>query len=217
MSELKVTVNEQLQQLQIMMHRTMFHRYGKMHNPHRGQGRILALLRLKPEISQKELTYLLNMSKQAVAELIAKLEKNGYVTREPAENDRRIMTIRLTEKGADAADDADDTTAEGTKMLDCLNDDELAALSDYLRRIIKQYEEQFPDEDFEHRRQMMADFMSSHDHGFEHWKTEGRGFGRHGRNFSHGFGGHEHCRHNCDPSEASNYRNGGFENDGDSE
>ena len=73
MNEIKDTINGQLQQLQMLMHRTMFNHFGKMHNPHRGQGRVLAILKLKPVISQKELTYLLNMSKQSVAELITKL------------------------------------------------------------------------------------------------------------------------------------------------
>ena len=207
MSEIKVTINEQLQQLQMMMHRAMFNHFGQMHNPHRGQGRVLAILRLKPEISQKELTSLLNMSKQAVAELITKLEKNGYVTREPSEDDKRIMTIKLTEKGEKAADDVGDTTLEGTKILDCLNDDELVTFSEYLGRIIKQYEEQFPGEDFEQRRQMMMDFMSSHGQGFGHWKKASHGFGRFRNHSDHGFGEHG-------PAGAghSAFRNGGFEN-----
>ena len=99
---------------------------------------MLALLKLKPEISQKELTYLLNMSKQAAAELISKLEKSGYITREPSEADRRVMTIKLTEKGATAVMDTDDNAFEATKIFDCLNDDELNAFSNYLGRIIKQ-------------------------------------------------------------------------------
>ena len=58
---------------------------------------MLAILKMKPEISRKELTCLLNMSKQSVAELISKMEKSGYVTREPSEKDKRVMTIKLAE------------------------------------------------------------------------------------------------------------------------
>ncbi len=166
MSEIKTTINEQLQQLQMLMHRAMFHHFGKMHSPHRGQGRVLAILKLKPEISQKELTYLLNMSKQAVAELIAKLEKNDYISRRPSEGDKRVSMIKLTEKGSDAAEDVDENTLEITKIFDCFNDDELSTFSDYLGRIIRRYEEQFPEDNFEERRQMMVEFMSSHRHGF---------------------------------------------------
>ncbi len=166
MSELRTTINEQLQQLQMLMHRAMFHHFGKMHSPHRGQGRVLAILKLKPEISQKELTYLLNMSKQAVAELIAKLEKNDYVSRKPSEEDKRILMINLTEKGSKAAEDVDENTLETTKVFDCFNDNELAIFSEFLARIIKRCEEQFPEDNFEERRKMMVDFISSHRHGF---------------------------------------------------
>lgn len=183
MSKIKVAIGEQLQQLQLLMHRTSLHNFmgnGKTHNPYRGQGRVLAILKMKPEISQRELSYLLNMSKQSIAELLAKLEKSGYITREPSEEDKRISIIKLTEEGMKAADDVEDSTSETSKILDCLNDEELAAFSEYLRRITKRYEEQFPDEDFEQRRKMMEEFMSHHDHGFgghgDHHGSRGKDF-----------------------------------------
>ncbi|MGC4019002.1 MAG: MarR family transcriptional regulator [Muricomes sp.] len=190
-NEIKNTISGQLQQLQILMHRTMFNHFGKMHNPHRGQGRVLAILKLKPVISQKELTYLLNMSKQSVAELVAKLERNGYITREPSEDDKRIMTIRLTEEGAKTADDTDESEPHTLKIFDCLNDDELSALSEYLERIIIQYEEQFPDENFEERRKYMEKFMSAHGHGYENCQHGGHGFGGRRHSPEH-FRGHGH-------------------------
>jgi len=162
MDNLKTTVHEQLQQLQMLMHRTMLTHFRKMHNPHRGQGRVLAILKMKPEISQKELTYLLGMSKQAAVELIAKLEKSGYITREPSEEDKRVMTIKLTEAGANAVINTDENAFEATRMFDCLNDDELAKFSEYLKRIIKQYEDQFPEEDFERRRRTMENLLFHH-------------------------------------------------------
>ena len=223
MSEIKDTINGQLQQLQMLMHRTMFSHFGKAHNPHRGQGRVLAILKLKPVISQKELTYLLNMSKQSVAELVTKLEKNGYITREPSEDDKRVMTIRLTEEGAKAADHTDEVEPDALDALDCLNDEELSALSEYLGRIIRQYEEQFPDEDFEERRKYMEKFMSSYGHGYEHWQHAGCGFGGHGHDSEHfrghghdseHFRGHGHCPAGMGHSP---FKKGGFENDEDDE
>lgn len=214
MNEFKIIINEQLQQLQMLMHRCAFSNFRKMHNPHRGQGRVLAILKLKPIISQKELTYLLNMSKQSVAELIAKLEKSGYITREPSEDDKRIMTIKLTEEGAKATDDTDDNSTETLKILDCLNEEELANFSEYLSRIIKQYEEQFPDEDFEQRRKYMEKFMSAYGHGFEHWENAGHGFRGFGHSFNHGF--KEHGRNHTGMGQ-SPFRNGGMLNDDDDE
>jgi DNA-binding MarR family transcriptional regulator len=167
MSEIKATIFDQMQQLQILMHRASFHSYmgGVIHNPHRGQGRVLAILKLKPEISQKELGYLLNMSKQALAELLAKLEKSGYITREPAEDDKRVMMIKLTEAGRNAAEDVDDSALEAFRIFDCLTPDELAAFSAYLGRLIRRYEELFPDDDFAERRRMMEDFVTQHGRG----------------------------------------------------
>lgn len=196
MDEIKAIISEQLQQLQLLMHRTSFQGFmggGKFHNPHRGQGRILAILKIKPEISQKELSYLLNMSKQSLAELLVKLEKSGYITREPSDDDKRVMTVRLTEEGAKAADDADDEEAEAFKVFDCLTDEELQLFSEYLGRIIKKYEEQFPNEDFERRRKMMERFMMHHGRDF-------RGHGCHGEpfeNYVNEFFGNGHGR-NCD-------------------
>jgi DNA-binding MarR family transcriptional regulator len=190
MNEIKTTITEQLQQLQILMHRASFHSFMgdvRMHNPHRGQGRVLSILKMKPEISQKELTYLLNMSKQSLAELLAKLEKSGYITREPSEEDKRVLTVKLTEEGMNAAIDAGDETSETTKVLDCLNEEELDKFSEYLDRIISRYEEQFPEEDFQERRRMMEEFMSQygrgrgHGHEFDSFGGHGRPPGRHDR------------------------------------
>jgi DNA-binding MarR family transcriptional regulator len=184
MSEIKTTITEQLRQLQMLTHRAAFYGFvdGRARNPHRGQGRVLALLGLKPEISQKELTYLLGMSRQAIAQLLDKLEKSGYLTREPSEEDRRVSIVRLTEEGRKAAAGAEDEAPESPDVLDCLNDEELAAFSDYLGRIIGRYEERFPKEDFEERRRAMEEFMSRHGHGRGH----GRGFGGRGGHRDHG-------------------------------
>ena len=94
---------------------------------------MLAILKMKPEISQKELGFLLNMSKQALAELLAKLEKSGYITREPSEEDKRVMTIKLTESGMNAAGDVGEGAPETAKIFDCLSDEELTAFSGILR------------------------------------------------------------------------------------
>jgi len=177
MDDIKNVIREQLYQLQALMHKSSLHHFmhhGKIHNPYRGQGRILAILKMKPEISQRELTYLLDMSKQSIAELLAKLEKNGYITREHSEGDKRVMTIKLTEDGAKAADNVDDHTLETSDIFDCLNNDELHTFSEYLGRIINRFEELFHGEGFEERRKMGEEFMSHHGHKGLH-SEHGRG------------------------------------------
>lgn len=170
MGNIKSTITEQLQHLQMLLHRMTFRGFmgsdGKLTpNPYQGQGRVLAALKLKPEISQKELAYLLGMSKQSLAELLAKLEKSGYIAREPSEADKRSITIRLLEDGRKAAEHMEDHAAGTFQVLDCLSGEELAQFSDYLGRVIKECEEYFPGEGYEERRKKLEHFMSLRDSG----------------------------------------------------
>ncbi|MDR1801042.1 MAG: MarR family transcriptional regulator [Lachnospiraceae bacterium] len=170
MNEIKTTVTDQLQRLQMLMHRSTF--YGRVsesrtHNPHMGQGRILALLKIKPEISQRDLTYLLGLSKQSIAQVLEKLEKSGYITRETSEDDKRVSIIKLTEEGAKAAESIDEEVPETNKVLEGLSDEELETFSGLLDKLIKAYEEQFPGEDFDKRRKIMEEFVAHHRRDFE--------------------------------------------------
>ena len=75
---------------------------GPFADPTRGQGRVLAILKMQPEISTKDLSYLLDIRQQSLSELLGKLEKAGYITRRPRESDKRVMMVKLTDKGRDA-------------------------------------------------------------------------------------------------------------------
>lgn len=179
MSDIKSTITEQMEQLQTLMHRMVFHRYMRdgaaVRTPYWGQGRVLAMLNLKPEISQKELTYLLGMSKQSLAELLSKLEKNGYISREPLEEDKRSVTIRLLEKGRKAAQDMDNDAAGVEQIFDCLNEEELTRLSEYLDRVIHRCAETFSGADGEERRHRMERFLSHNNYGFSRMDLNGGG------------------------------------------
>ncbi|MGN0968865.1 MAG: MarR family winged helix-turn-helix transcriptional regulator [Oscillospiraceae bacterium] len=170
MSEIRNTVTRQLQQLQTLMHRMVYHGFtvnGKtVHSPYRGQGRVLSVLRVKPEISQKELCGLLDMSKQSLAELLSKLEKNGYIAREPSPEDRRSCTVRLLPAGEKAAADMGGTPSGVDTIFDCLDDGELEQFSGYLSRIIRRCAESFPGEDLEERSRRMEAFLARYDHSF---------------------------------------------------
>jgi DNA-binding MarR family transcriptional regulator len=168
MSEIKNEILEQFIRLQGLLHRyhtQHFMEFGPLGNPHRGQGRVLSILKLKPEISQKELTYLLDMSKQGLAELLNKLEKKGYIKRELVEEDRRSFNIKLTEEGAAVAGEIDDMPLDLDKVFNCLSDEELAKLYEYLQRIIECLEDQLPGDDNDLRKQMMEKFMEHYLHG----------------------------------------------------
>ena len=71
---------EQFTRIEWLLHR--YHQqnhthHGPMADPRRGQGRVLAILKMKPEISQKELSFLLDMTPQSLGEFLSKLEKTA--------------------------------------------------------------------------------------------------------------------------------------------
>lgn len=183
MSGMKGTVTQQMQQLQTLMHRMAFHGFtvdGKtVRNPYRGQGRVLAVLRMKPEISQKELAGLLDMSKQSLAELLSKLEKGGFIAREPSPDDKRSSTVRLLPLGRKATETMDQSAPEVDRIFDCLSEEELAVFSGYLDRVIKRCAEYFPGGDLEERHRRMEEFLAKYDHSFTRFDDvrDGRGKG----------------------------------------
>lgn len=110
---------------------------GPMADPTRGQGRIFAILKMQDGISTKDLSYLLDIRVSSLNELLAKMERNGYIKREPSAADRRVMLIKLTEQGRNVKQqewNPDD-------MFDCLTEEEQKIFSDYLDRIIGALEE----------------------------------------------------------------------------
>lgn len=117
------------------------HQTGASHlqDPYRGQGRILSLLKMEPEMSQKKLSYLLGIRPQSMGELLAKLEQSGYITRTPSAEDRRAMDIKLTSEGAKAVASIEQNRAQelaADEMFQCLNKEEQQILAGYLDRLI---------------------------------------------------------------------------------
>jgi DNA-binding MarR family transcriptional regulator len=104
----------------------------------RGQGRVLALLKIQPQISTKDLTYLLGIRQQSLNELLNKMEKGGYVERKPSEKDRRVMIIHLTEKGKNT----EQPERKLPNIFGSLNPEEQKKFGEYLDRIIKSLEDE---------------------------------------------------------------------------
>lgn len=119
-------MNEQFMKLQHDLrryyHRQMAKNQG--YGPHRGQGRVLTLLKMNPEISQKDLTFVLGMRPQSVGELLQKLEDKDLITRDASEQDRRVMIIRLTNLGMEEAEKISETTDIGEELFADFSDDE---------------------------------------------------------------------------------------------
>jgi DNA-binding MarR family transcriptional regulator len=104
----------------------------------RGQGRVLAALKMQPEIRTKDLAYVLGIRTQSLNELLGKLEENGFITRAPSPEDKRVVLVKLTEKGRN--EEQLETTLSG--LFDSLNEEEQEKLTEYFDRIIAAWEEQ---------------------------------------------------------------------------
>ncbi len=180
----------QFTRLEWLMHRRFQHARlvcGPMGNPHRGQGRVLALLKMQPEITQKNLTFLLGMRPQSLSELLAKMEQNGYIERTASDEDRRAVNIKLTAKGAEMAEQTDPEIASND-IFDSLTPDEQRTLSEFLDRIIASLENQ--------ENAGQEEGFGGFGHGWGHPSGEKRDFG-------HGFGhdfpfGRGHQGHGAD-------------------
>ncbi len=171
-------------------HLRRFRRRGPLAAPGRGQGRILSLLKIKNEISQRDLAAILDITPQSLGELLGKLEKAGYIERRPSEEDKRIMVIHLTEAGKAAAED---TCGDGDlgAAFDCLDETEREAFAGYLDRIIGRLgeltggEEDMSGDEFDRLREYMAGFgpgRGGMGGGFGHGGMRGNpGSGRGGR------------------------------------
>jgi len=68
-------------------------------DPTRGIGRALSLLKLKDNISTREMAEVLGIRVSSLNETIARMEAEGLVVRTPSPSDGRVMLIALTEKG----------------------------------------------------------------------------------------------------------------------
>jgi len=114
------------------------HGHGPAADPSRGQGRILALLKLRDGLPTRELAHILDLSISALNELLAKLEKAGFIQRQPSEEDGRVMLVFITEKGRQQ----EQHIAGFNTVVDVLNEEEKQQLIGYLDRMIASIEEQ---------------------------------------------------------------------------
>lgn len=138
----EVSLARKVGRMGMLIHRyyeAQAHKRGGFGDPLRGQGRVLALLRAKPETTQRELSYLLDMRQQSLSELLAKLEEKGFVEREKSAEDGRVTIVRLTEAGADAAPSPADMDARAD-ALDCLDEDERAQLETLTNKVCESLE-----------------------------------------------------------------------------
>ena len=144
----KETIRQELMMLWFLMvhqprgaHREGFGPQAPL-DPTRGRGRIIAMLKLKDGLSAKELSQVLGIRVSSLNETLSKMEKDGLISREPSEGDKRVILVFLTEEGR-AVEVGE---REEMDMLAGFSDDELEQLSGYISRMVKNIESEF-DED----------------------------------------------------------------------
>ena len=126
---------EKLSTLQWLLQRYRtknFQRRGPFMDPTRGQGRVLTLLKNQSDMTTKDLSYILGIRQQSLNDLIKKLEKSGLVERVPSEKDKRVLIVRLTEKGKNYQTEEQDYSG----MFAGFSEEELEQFSEYLSRMI---------------------------------------------------------------------------------
>ncbi|QNK40672.1 MarR family winged helix-turn-helix transcriptional regulator [Caproicibacter fermentans] len=139
MNETNSELYEKLGRLMRLLHKHHLRAYaerGPMADPTRGQGRLIAILKMQDGISTKDLSYLLGIRISSLNELLSKMEKAGYIKREPSETDKRVMLVKLTEKGKNEQQQEWNPDA----IFNCLSEEEQEAFGAYLDRVIHSIE-----------------------------------------------------------------------------
>lgn len=181
---------EKVARLQWLLHKNQIHQAHPRSNladVTRGQGRILAALKMQDGISTKELSYILGLAVSSLNEFLAKLEKRGYITRVPFENDKRVILVKLTKKGRAEQQIPFDQDGNFDAIFDCLTEDEQKNLNTYLDKLIDALGAKlgFDEEEFEwvkaahDKRSKMFAHMAAH--GFDPRDTRRGGMGAWGR------------------------------------
>lgn len=190
---------------------------------HHAQRRILGLLKEKGALSQRELLEILGVRSASLSELLAKLERGGFIIRERDQQDRRSVIVDLTGQGRDALGETPQGRQESAEMLFApLSPTERQTLEELLTKLIVALEEAFPDQASAHRHH--EDGHRDHDHcghgpqghgphgHCPHGRDRGRGNGENphgrGRHSSHGEEGGHGRRHGPDESGRENRHEG---------
>ena len=104
---------------------------GPLADDTRGQGRVLAMLRMQPKISTSDLAFLLGIRPQSLNELLVKLENSEYIERKPSEEDGRVTMVSLTEKGKEV----EVGKCDCNEVFKSLTDEERKNFEEYLDKI----------------------------------------------------------------------------------
>lgn len=116
-----------------------WHRVGRF----QGQGRLLILLSRQESMTQKELADITQRRSATLSEQLELMEKGGLIIREKNPNDKRNVDIRLTQKGREAAVEAEnERVATADTLFSVLEDEEKEQFYRTLGKLIEAWKQE---------------------------------------------------------------------------
>ena len=132
--------NKELLKTMEMCGHFLYHRRGGK----RGQARILKLLIENGEMSQRSIQDILDIKSGSLSELVRKMEAENLISREKDEADRRNITIKITPKGIERAEENSQILKKQEQvMFNSLNDEEQEQLYTLLKKLIDDWNAEF--------------------------------------------------------------------------
>lgn len=152
-----------------------------------GQGKILNILSSVEQINQKELQERLEIQAGSLSEILGKLEKHEWITKEKSEEDKRSVIIKITEKGKEALHLIEEEHKNQKDIFSVLDEEEEQKLKNILEKLRAALGDEEDGEGHivpgrcKHRRRM---------HGVS--QEEGNGEDERGHHHAHHHGHHRH-------------------------
>ena len=138
--------NKELLKTMEMCGHFLYHRRGGK----RGQARILKLLIENGEMSQRSIQDILDIKSGSLSELVRKMEAENLISREKDEADRRNITIKITPKGIERAEENSQILKKQEQvMFNSLNDEEQEQLYTLLKKLIDDWNAEFAKKELE--------------------------------------------------------------------
>ena len=116
-----------------------------------GQIKVMYFLKMQDNISTKELASILDIKVPSLNEVLNKLEKKELIFKEPSDEDKRVLVIKLTEKGRAYKFKA----PENLDLFDCLDENERENFEKTILKLNNEIHNRFKEENPEKYQMIM--------------------------------------------------------------
>lgn len=132
------------------IHKRIMEREFNKTGVYRSQHQILMYVAAHPNASQKEIASLHHVSPATIAVTLKKMEKGGYLIRQPDATDNRFNQILLTDKGRETVETSRRLFRELEEMLlDGITEEEMQKTEQVLKHMFDNFIRLLPDTDKE--------------------------------------------------------------------